>query len=180
MDFAYFWKEWTAYLNEKYFSPDLTAIENYDTTDIQRFLPLLIVGVCIGTFLATCISYYHGHYLGSVVRNLYKRDAFTPESALPLSEIGCDKLLIRRSLARDSVLAKYVKPVGDAKEKGTAFYILEEQKYIADKRFKSVRFGKWMLLWSFLLCTAACFVLLYLTPDMLQLLDNAITLFGNG
>ena len=67
MDFAYFWKEWTAYLNEKYFSPDLTAIENYDTTDIQRFLPLMIVGVCIGTFLATCISYYHGHFLGSVV-----------------------------------------------------------------------------------------------------------------
>lgn len=178
MDFSYFWKEWTTYIRETYFSMDLTAIENYETYDIQRFLPLLIVGICIGVFLATCISYYHGQFLGTVVRRLYSRAAFSPETALPLSEIGCDKLLIRRALSRDTVLAKYVKPVGDAREKGTAFYLVEEQKYIADKRFKEVRGGKWMLVASFAFCVAACFVLLYLIPDVLQLLDNAISMIN--
>ena len=178
MDFAYFWKEWTAYIRDTYFSIDLTGIENYDTYDIQRFLPLLVVGVCIGVLFACCASYYHGHYLGAVVRRLYSLSAFSPETAKPLAEIDCDRFLIRRALARDTVLAKYVKPVGDAKEPGTAFYIVEEQKYIADKRFKEVRFGKGMLVIAFLICVYACFMLLYLLPDALQLLDNAITLFG--
>ena len=178
MDLAYFWEEWTAYMRDKYFTHDLSAIENYDTTDIQRFLPLLIVGICIGAFLAVCISYYNGEYLGSVVRRLYRLDAISPESAKPLAEIGCDKFWIRRALSRDTVLAKYVKPVGDAREAGCAFYIVEEQKYIADKRFKEVRGGKWTLLFAFIVCTVCCFALLYLVPEALQLLDIAITMFS--
>lgn len=172
MDFAYLWEGLKEYFTVTYFSPDLSGIKSFDTTDVQRFLPLMIVGAAIGTFLAACFSYYHGQYLGNVVRRLYRLDAFSPECAKPLGEIGCDKPLIRRALRRDTVLSKYVKTEDDAKAKGARFYIVEEQKYIADKRFKEVRGGKLWLLFAFIICTAACFILLYIVPDVLQLADN--------
>ena len=130
-------EELAAYFEEKYFSPDLSHIQNYDATDVQRFLPFLIVGLCVGTFLAICFSYYHNHYLGKVVRKLYKEEAFSKETAKTLDEIGCNKFFIRRNLAKDSVLAKYVKPADEIKNQKDAkeakFYIVEEDKYIADK-----------------------------------------------
>lgn len=176
-------KELGEYLKEKYFSPDLSNIKNYDTTDVQRFLPYLIVGLCIGTFLAICFSYYHNHYLGMVVRNLYKQEAFSKESAKTLDEIGCNRFFIRRNLAKDSVLSKYVKPVNDIKKQEEAqkeaFYIVEEDKYIADKRFKEAKHGKLLIFVSFILCIVACFFLLYIVPDVLQLADNAFTMIKN-
>ena len=172
--------ELVTYFKEKYFSPDLSHIQNYDTTDVQRFIPFLIVGLCVGTFLAICFSYYHNHYLGKVVRKLYKEDVFSPEKAKTLDEIGCNNFFIRRNLAKDSVLAKYVKPTEeivnqkDAKE--ARFYIVEKDKYIADKRFKEAKHGKLFIFISFFLCTLACFSLLYIIPDILQLADNAYTM----
>ena len=124
--------ELAVYFEEKYFSPDLSGITNFDTTDISRFLPLLIVGLCFGTFLAICISYYHNHYLGKVVRKLYKTDAFSSENAKTLDEIGCNSFFIRRNLIRETVLSKYVKPTSEIKNhdeaKSASFYI-EEDKY---------------------------------------------------
>ncbi len=172
MDLAYLWEGLKEYYTETYFSPDLSAITSFDTTDIERFLPLMIVGICMGVFVAFCISYYHGEYLGRVVRRLYKLDAFTPESAKPLDEIGCNRFMIRRALRRDTVLSKYVKTEDDIKAKDARFYILEDQKYIADKRFKPVRGGILSLLLSFIICTVLCLFLLYIVPDVLQLADN--------
>ncbi len=169
--------ELEAYFNEKYLSPDLSGITNYDATDIQRFLPLLIIGLSIGTFLAICISYYNCHYLGKVVRKLYKSGAFSKETAKTLEEIDCNSFFIRSNLVRSTVLSKYVKPVTDAENQkdaeNTAYYILEEQKYIADKRFKEAKGGKLSILISFIICAAVCFILLYIVPDILQLADNA-------
>ena len=172
MDLQYLWEGLKEYYTETYFSPDLSGITSFDTTDVQRLLPLMIAGICLGVFLAFCFSYYHGQYLGNVVRRLYKLDAFSPERAKPLSEIGCDKFLIRSALRRETVLSKYVKTEDDVKDKNARFYILEEQKYIADKRFKAVRGGKLSLLLAFIICTAACLILLYIVPDVLQLADN--------
>lgn len=172
--------ELAAYFEEKYFSPDLSGITNYDTTDVQRFLPLLIIGLCAGTFLGICMSYYHGHYLGRVVRKLYKAEAFSPENAKSLKDIGCNSFFIRRNLTRDTVLSKYVKPTTEIKNQkeaeNTSFYIIEEKKYIADKRFKESRGGKLTIAVSFVICFIICFLLLYFIPDVLQLADNAINM----
>ncbi|MBQ4556904.1 MAG: hypothetical protein IJA60_04575 [Clostridia bacterium] len=168
--------ELAEYFKEKYFSPDLSGITNYDTTDVQRFLPLIIVGLCIGTFLAVCISYYNGDYIGKVVRRLYKSEAFSPEKAKTLTEIDCNSYLYRRNLTRDTVLAKYVKPTSELKgekdAESAAFYILEDKKYIADKRFKKSRFGILTIVFAFIICIVVCFALLYIAPDVLQLADN--------
>lgn len=168
------------YFKETYFSPDLTAIENFETYDIQRFLPYLVVGLCAGVFIAVCITYYCHAYLGSVVRALYKADAFSEKNAKSLDEIGCNKYFIRKNLCKATVLSKYVKSDtelnGEKDAANARFYIAEQDKYIADKRFKEVKGGKLMLVITFILCLAGCFALLTAIPEILQLADNLINM----
>ena len=155
-----------AYFEELY---SFDYIVNFNMTDVGRMLPLMIIGCCVGVFLAVCASYYNGQYLGSVVRALYKADAFDEATAKPLADVGCDKPLLRRAIAKNRVLSKYVKPTADGR-----FYIPEADKYIADKRFKAVHGGKWVLVITFFLCLVGCIFLLDVVPEILQLADNAI------
>lgn len=144
-------------------------VQNFDMTDAARFMPLAVIGLAIGVFIAVCISYYNGQYLGSVVRALYAAAAFDPASAVALADIGCDKPLLRHAIRKNFVLSKYVKATEDGR-----FYIPEEDKYIADKRFKEVRGGGWTLVIAFFLCLVGCIFLLDALPEILQLADNAI------
>lgn len=169
-----------AYFKEKYFSPDLSAIKNFETYDIQRFLPYIIVGLCAGVFIAICCSYYVNHYLGRVVRALYKQRIFTEKEAKGLSDLGVNEYLIRRSLFRDTIVSKYVKSVTPlesmADAKTALFYLPEETRYTADKRFKETKHGALMIILSFFICLSACFALLLFVPEILQLADNVITM----
>lgn len=182
-DFSAMLEEIREYFYYKYFSPDLAVLQNFDGTEIERFLIFLIIGICAGVFLASVGVYYSSDFLGRPIRRLYKADAFTPEHAKTLAEIGCDKRLIRRSLRRPSVLSKYVRTedpnTNDGETQRARFYLREEDKYIADKRFKPVKGGFATLVVTFVLCTVLCFVLLYFVPELLVLADNAITMIKN-
>ena len=168
------------YFYTTYFSPDLTGIENFETYEIQRFLPFLVVGLCAGSFLAICGNYYVSHYLGKVVRALYSRRVFSPDGALTLDELELNQPLIRRSLYKSTVVSKYVKPtepltsINDVKN--ARFYIVEETRLIADKRFKESKLGIKLIFISFFICLSACFGLLYITPEIIQLADNVIAI----
>ncbi len=166
--------ELAAYLKENYFSPDFSGINNYDMTDVARFLPLMVVGLCVGVFVAACVYYYNSHFLGSVVRALYKAGAFDEKSAKSLSEINCNKFLIKRNLGKENLLSKYVKKVENGGEE--LYYIPENDKYIAEKRFKAVKGGFLTLFIIFVICLYGCFALLFALPQFLQLFDNAVTM----
>ncbi len=168
------------YFYTTYFSPDLSGIKNFESYDLQRFLPFLVVGLCAGVFIAICGTYYVSHYLGKVVRALYSRRVFSPEAALTLDELELNAPLIRRSLYRETVVSKYVKPTEELKNaedvKTARFYILEESRFIADKRFKESKLGIKLIVLSFFICLFACFGLLYIVPEIIQLADNVITI----
>ena len=168
------------YFKETYFSPDLSAIENFETYDMERFLPYLVVGLCAGVFIATCCSYYVNNYLGSIVHELYSRRIFTEKEAKSLDDLGLNKFLIRRSLYRDTIVSKYVKPTEPltcmADTKKALFYLPEETRYTADKRFKKSKHGKLVLFATFFICLFACFGLLFILPDIVQFADNLINL----
>lgn len=159
-----------AYFAETY---SFDYVQNFDMTDAGRLLPIAVVGLAIGVFLAVCISYYHGQFLGKIVRRLYRAGAFSEGSAVTLASIGCDTALFRRSIQKNFVLSKYVRSTADGR-----FFIPEEDKYIADKRFKAVRGGLWSLVISFVLCLVGCIFLLDALPEVLQLADNAIGMIG--
>lgn len=179
-DFINMFAELIEYFRVKYFSPDLSTVVNFDATDTERFLPFLIVGISLGIFAAACIYYYNSEYLGRVVRALYKAGAFTKEDGKTLDELGCNHKAVRKNLVTYTVLSRYVKPCepinGKEDAKTARFYLVEETKYIADKRFKPVKGGLKTLALLFVVCAALCFFLLYYTPDVIQFLDNAIGL----
>lgn len=173
--------ELSEYFKEKYFSPDLSDLQYLDGDGAVRFLPLCVVGICAGIFIAALIYYYNAQYLGKTVRRLYSAGAFSPTEAKTLDEIGCRKWAICRNLRRDTVLSKYVVPAEPLLQKSDVetarFYIPEEKRLVADKRYKPVRGGLRTLILLFFLCAVLCFVLLYYTPDAVRLADNAIGLF---
>lgn len=181
MSLSNLFSELSDYFKEKYFSPDLGDLQYLDGDSAVRFLPLCIVGICAGIFIAALIYYYNAQFLGRTVRKLYAAGAFSPAEAKTLEEIGCNKRAVRRNLLHDTVLAKYVVPVEPIQHKADVeiarFYIPEEKRLVADKRYKEVRGGLRSLVLLFILCTALCFVLLYYAPDVVRLADNAIGLF---
>lgn len=90
-DFSAMLEEIREYFYYKYFSPDLAILQNFNGTEIERFLPYLIIGICGGIFIAAIATYYSSDFLGRPVRRLYKAGAFAPENAKTLGEIGCDQ-----------------------------------------------------------------------------------------
>ena len=181
MSLSNLFSELSDYFKEKYFSPDIGDLQYLDGDSAVRFLPLCVVGICAGIFIAALIYYYNAQFLGRTVRKLYAAGAFSPAEAKTLEEIGCNKRAVRRNLLHDTVLAKYVVPVEPIQHKADVeiarFYIPEEKRLVADKRYKEVRGGLRSLVLLFILCTALCFVLLYYAPDVVRLADNAIGLF---
>ena len=167
-------EELVEYFKENYFNIDFSGIKNYDMTDVTRFFPLMIVGLCLGVFVAACIYYYHSHYIGSVVRALYRAGAFSAGDAKTLSEVNCNKFAIKRALKRENLLTRYVKKADGGEE--DRYFIPEDDKYIAEKRFKEVRGGIFTLVLIFFICFFGCLGLLLVAPQILQLADNVVTM----
>ena len=163
------------YFGEKYFSPDLGDLSYLNGDAAVRFLPLCIVGLCAGIFIAALIYYYNCEYLGRAVRRLYAEGAFSPAEAKTLAEVGCDRRAYRKQLGRDSVLAKYVRAADEGGAE-TRYYIPEERRAVALKRYKPLHGGIATLVGILIACAALCFILLYYTPDAVRLADNAIGL----
>lgn len=163
------------YFGEKYFSPDLGDLSYLDGDAAVRFLPLCIVGLCVGIFIAALIYYYNCEYLGRVVRRLYAAGAFSPAEAKTLAEVRCDRRAVRRQLGRETVLAKYVR-AAEGSGAGARYYIPEERRAVALKRYKPLHGGIASLVGILVACAALCFILLYYTPDVVRLADNAIGL----
>ena len=183
MDFGRLFTELYEYFKDKYFSPDLSGIKGYDASGLEYMLPILICGVAIGVYLAVVYGYYCQHHLGRLVRTLLAGETDTPDKAKTLAELGFAKPSYLRNLQRDTVLSKTLSSREELPEKRRRadvlcahYYIKEENKAVAAKRFKEMRGGAPMLAVWFAVCTAACFFLLYFLPDVLQLIDNAVGL----
>lgn len=171
-----FFTELADYLKETYFSPDLGDLSYFDGDTTVRFLPICIVGICAGIFIAALIYYYNCEYLGRAIRRLYAAEAFDPVTAKTLAEIRCDTHAYRMNLRRETVLSKYMCRVGDGKTSPARYYIPEERREEALKRYKPMHGGIATLFGIFIACFALCFILLYYDPDVVRLADNAIGL----
>ncbi|MBQ6893608.1 MAG: hypothetical protein IJN48_05320, partial [Clostridia bacterium] len=80
----------------------------------------------------------------------------------------------------DTVVSKYVKPTEKLKStedvNSARFYIPEDIRFIADKRFKESKLGIRLIVIAFFICLFACFGLLFIVPEIIQLADNVITM----
>ncbi len=152
----------------------------------------LIWGIWGGFAAGLLITYYHKVYLGETARRLLKKGATSPDAALTLAEIGQKPGRIRkRALRPGGSLAKYITPVlpgapddGVSADKAgvingfseTRFYIPEEKKYACAVRYEEKKRISPLLLAVFLVALTALAVgLTVALPELLKMIDNAIT-----
>ncbi len=178
-------KELLELLEAKLFGLNLGEYENFSlSANVGSTIQNVIIGLVIGTVLASVSAYYTRAVQGRFVRELLKRECFTPDTAVTLRECGffCNPS-IRRELSQRGALAKITRRAeesdGDAPlDFMTArFYIPEEDKYRAEFRYanKSARIPHVLL--TVAVCILAGFLLLKGLPLLLGLADRLMGMF---
>ena len=188
------------YFNEKYFTVEFGAYENFSLgAGAAATAKTVVYAIAIGIIVAAAMAVYTRSVLGGFVRKLIKEGANSPETAKKLSEVGFFRsAAIRRELARGVTLRKVVRcPEEDAflattdkteKKKGkqgkpesfrpdfltARYYIPEELKYRAEIRFekKGSDWGMFAIVMVMAVVIAA--LIGFFLPDLFQLMDNII------
>ena len=197
-----------AYLEERYFSLEFGAYENFSvSSEAGVMIRQVIFGVAIGLVIASAMIAFTRTKLGGFVRKLLKQECLSPETAKTLDELGFFRdATIRRELSRGVTLRKvvycreeeeYKKSNDDIKKSNdyknevsskeqkfqfdftTAhFYIPEELKYRAEIRFDR-KGSNWLIFFgSVVIAVVFAALLCWLLPDLMQMADNLLSMMA--
>jgi len=111
------WQELWQYFNEKYFTLDLTQYENLGLSGGGLFsVPQMVIMMLIGVMLAACATMFNKNVLGDFVRTILQHQAYSPEDAKTLEELGYLKnSTIRGAVRRNVSLRRVVHCVEEEK-----------------------------------------------------------------
>ena len=170
---------------------------HYSNFDIDTdSLPIIIWGICIGIIVGAFVSIFYKHWTSSFIKALVKNDVTSKEKACTLSSLRFSgKWYIKNELKKSSSpLLRYVKSANRVefestetngsntiKEKKTPideemFYLPEETKFTAELRYSGVRNPVGSFVITSILCIAASFFAQFAAPELLQMLDNFLTI----
>lgn len=165
----------------------------------------LVWGIWGGFVIGLFLSYYHKIYLGEAVRRLLKKEATSKESAKTLAELKLrPSRLMTRALKEGATLRRHI-DVANPEEciktlpprrapkiwrkifpKDASYeydfekmklYIDGEKKYAAEARYEQKRrMSPLWLIVIIVVLTALAAGMMIAVPDLLQLLDNFISL----
>lgn len=83
--FEELWK----YFVEKYFSNDLTYLENFSVrANDFLFYKLIIIGLCLGLIAASVCNLYNKRFVGDFVRRIIREGSLDKDNAKTLEELG--------------------------------------------------------------------------------------------
>ena len=140
-----------------------------------------VIALCLGIVVAALYSYYIHRVPGAVVRALLHAEAFSPEKAKTVAELGLlDKPLILWELTRGNSLVKYIRFVGDTPDENgiciqspnTRYYLLEEMKYRAGVRFDKKGDGTLGLILTCAISVVLAAMIIALLPWFLGVIDK--------
>ena len=91
---------------------------------------ILIIGMFIGLIIALYTSVFNKRVLGDVVRSIIKKEAFSPEKALNLEDLGFEEnAIIRLAVIKSTTLRRVVK-------------CREEEKFIAEQNARRKEYNE--------------------------------------
>ena len=91
---------------------------------------IIIIGIFIGLIIALFSSVFNKRVLGGVVRSIIKKEAFSPETALNLEELGFeDNAIIRLAVRKSTTLRRVVR-------------CREEEEFIAEQNARREEYQK--------------------------------------
>ena len=178
-------KAWLESLDRNVLSIQSGDYENLTmTADTAATVRNILIGLVIGTILASAAACYTKAVHGKFVRELLKRECFTPETAISLRTCGffCNPS-IRRDLTRGGALAKIVRctePI-DADQApdflNAKFYIPEDDKYRAEFRYTNKGSTVPYLILTAAVCIAGAVLILKGLPTLLGFADWILSAF---
>lgn len=135
------WKELWLYFYESYYVNNVYYGNlGMDTSDMIA-VKNLILGLFIGIALASFAVVYNKRVLGGFVRKLLRAEAFSPDSALTLSELGAKKNPFIRHAVRKSVSLRRVVRCPEEEE---FIRELNEKREAYDERTKDMKLSEKM------------------------------------
>ncbi len=185
----------------------LDIYTNFSFENSTISLTLIIWGLYAGILIGGIASIYNKWYLGGVVRALLAAECLSPEAGKTLSELGRPAWGMKRALRDGTALRKSVsianpgecllpsehKRFGAIRRffTGSAqpnpkldltlarLYVPEEKKYHAEVRYEKKGSAPiWLLIGGIILLVIAVLATFFI-PELLQMIDNAITMFKN-
>ncbi len=179
-----------------HFPASSLVYENFELYNPIISLEMIVWSLCAGLSIGAVFSYINNRIIGDYVRSLIRTQIHTPENAKTLAESGFFKnIFVRLALRDGKPLRRLVKcanadempvtHVGKDGEKqirmdmtAARFYIPEELRITAELRYEERGNSLMNLILSILLLVALALVVLFVMPELLQLMDNFITMIG--
>ena len=186
--------ELVAYFKETYFTIHFGAYDNFSVTErttetVNTVIPALVWGIII----AAIATFYSRRVVGSFVRTLCEKEAFSPQKGVTLFDTGLFRsTVVRRELSKSAFLRKVVfcrEEQAFLVEKGNDasykidftrdhFYIPEDLKYRAEIRY-STKGSTWLyVVLTVILVPVVVGLLCRFMPNILQAVDSLITFFA--
>lgn len=194
------------YLKDKYFTPHYGDYEHIQVgTSSMVSFSMIVVAFFIGINIAAFIAVFDKRVLGEFARKLIYEDALTPQTAKTLSELGFYKnTAVRSNLRSGSTLKKVVRCVEEEEYNAALdkkrqefeqsggknfrsapfkvdfdnahFYVPDEMKYTAEIKFDK-KGTNWLTMFGVLVVSFALMIAAFwLFPDILQLIDNFLSM----
>ena len=172
-------------LNNDIFNAQAGNYENLSlSASTGQTIKNIILGLAFGTILAAIMVYYTRSTQGKFVRELLRRECFSPEKAVTLRECGffCN-LSVRQELARRGALSKLTRyaeepsPDEPIDFMTARFYIREDDRYRAEFRYSKKNASVLQTVLTALAGIAAALLLIKGLPYILNIADWLVGLF---
>lgn len=149
--------------------PDFSFLYEYGGMSVELIIWSLFIGIAI----ASASVIYIKQVLGSFVRILLEKKAFSPESAVSLEEAGFAKnIFVKNSLRKKGTLRKTI-----FSEDEKRFYIPEEKAPRAEYVYNKKGNGVVGIIITIFLFAVVAFLCAMIVPKMLELLNG---IFGGA
>lgn len=181
-------KELLDHLQNNVFHLGVGAYDNFSMTEkASSNVSNIIIGLIFGMMLASVAACYTRSVQGKFVRELLKRECFSPEKAITLHDCGffCNPS-VRRELANGGALSKLVRIADETGEKvegetdflTARYYIPEDEKYKAEFRYRKQGSTLPHLLITIVICVIAAVLIFKGLPILLNFADWLITVLS--
>lgn len=195
------------YFKDKYFTPHYGEYEHIQVgTSSMVSFRMIVIAFFIGINLAAILAIFDKRVLGEFARKLIYEEALSPDRAMTISELGFYKnTAVRSNLRCGSTLKRVVRCVEEEQYNAALeqkrldfeasggkgfrevpfkldletahFYIPEELKYTAEIKFEKKGTNWLTFLGVFVGSFAMMIAAFWLYPDILQLIDNFLSMF---
>lgn len=148
-------------------------------TNTVTTLNIIVWSLFIGFIIAIGISVYNKTVVGSLVRGLISKKAFSEDSAVTAADVGCKNMFVRLALNKNSTLRRIVCAAGKNNNESVSldsdkFYIPDSSQEKAEAIYSKNGVSIKNVLIAIVVLVLVAFAALYIVPDLIQMLSNFI------